>query len=338
MIAGWGLLGVSLAYVCGLFTIAWWGDRSRLYPNHARLRPIIYSLALAVYSSSWTFYGAVGSAVRDGLSYLPIYLGPMLLFVFMSPFFERLVRMAKQQNATSISDLLAARFGRSPEIAVTVTLIALTAAIPYIALQLKAISMSINVLTASSPLLGSAAWYQDSTLLVALMLALFASLFGARQVDATEHHPGMVLAVAAESVVKFVALLCVSLFAMTQLDGWQPLVETAKHMPAGVDHSISFLTQTLLSLTAIFCLPRQFQVGVVECAEVGDVRHARWWFSTYLALISLVVVPIAAAAVAAGAGSGSIAPDSFVLWLPLSAGHDWLALLAYLGGFSAATG
>jgi len=339
MISGWGLLGVSLAYVCGLFAIAWWGDRSRLYPNHARLRPIIYSLALAVYCSSWTFYGAVGSAVRDGLSYLPIYLGPMLLFVFLSPFFERLVRTAKQQNATSISDLLAARFGRSPEIAVTVTLIALTAAIPYIALQLKAIAMSINVLTASSPLLGgSTAWYQDSTLLVALMLALFASLFGARAVDATEHHPGMVLAVAAESVVKFVALLCVALFALTQLDGVQPLLDTARLMPAGVDHATSFLTQTLLSLTAIFCLPRQFQIGIVECADVGDVGRARWWFTAYLALISIVVIPIAAAAIAARAAGATFAPDSFVLWLPLTGGHDWLSLLAYLGGFSAATG
>ncbi|WP_116807127.1 hybrid sensor histidine kinase/response regulator [Steroidobacter cummioxidans] len=337
MISGWGLLVASLAYVCGLFFIAWWGDRRRLYPDHARLRPLIYSLALAVYCSSWTFYGAVGSAVRDGLSYLPIYLGPMLVFLFLLPFFERLLRMAKQQNATSISDLLAARFGRSPQIAVAVTLIALTAAIPYIALQLKAISMSIEVLSAGAPA-QTVAWYRDSALLVALMLALFSSLFGARQVDATEHHPGMVLAVAAESLVKLVALLCVAVFALTQLNGIEPLLETARQMPANVNHSVSFVTQTLLSLTAIFCLPRQFQVGVVECAEVGDVRHARWWFSTYLALISLVVVPIAAAAIAAGAGGGSIAPDSFVLWLPLSAGHEWLALLAYLGGFSAATG
>ncbi len=334
MISGWGLLVASLAYVCGLFFIAWWGDRRRFYPEHARFRPLIYSLALAVYCSSWTFYGAVGSAVRDGLGYLPIYLGPMLMFAFLLPFFQRLVRMAKQQNATSISDLLAARFGRSPQIAVAVTLIALTAAIPYIALQLKAISMSIEVLSAGVPA-QSVAWYRDSALLIALMLALFSSLFGARQVDASEHHPGMVLAVAAESVVKLVALLCVALFALTQLDGIGPLLETARQMPSGVDHSISFITQTLLSLMAIFCLPRQFQVGVVECAEVDDVRHARWWFSIYLGLISLVVVPIAAAAIAAG---GSVSPDSFVLWLPLSADQDWLALLAYLGGFSAATG
>lgn len=337
MISGWGLLVASLAYVCGLFLIAWWGDRRRFYPEQSRVRPWIYSLALAVYCSSWTFYGAVGSAVRDGLSYLPIYLGPLLLFVFLAPFFERLVRMAKQQNATSISDLLAARFGRSPQIAVTVTLIALTAAIPYIALQLKAISMSIEVLSATESV-DSVAWYRDITLLVALMLALFASLFGARQVDATEHHPGMVLAVAAESVVKLVALLCVGVFALTQLGGYEPLLQTTRHMVEGIDHPMSFVTQTLLSLTAIFCLPRQFQIGVVECADVGDVRHARWWFSAYLVLISLVVVPIAAAAMMARAGGESIAPDSFVLWLPLSGELEWLTLLAYLGGFSAATG
>lgn len=337
MISGWGLLVASLGYVCGLFFIAWWGDRRRVYPDHARLRPLIYSLALAVYCSSWTFYGAVGSAVRDGLSYLPIYLGPMLLFLFLLPFFERLVRLAKRQNATSISDLLAARFGRSQGIAVAVTLIALTSAIPYIALQLKAISMSIEVLSAGAPA-GAVAWYRDSALLVALMLAVFSSLFGARQVDATEHHPGMVLAVAAESLVKLVALIFLAIFALTQLDGIGTLVATARQMPARVDHSISFVTQALLSLGAIFCLPRQFQVGAVECADVEDVRQARWWFSLYLALICLVVVPIAAAAIAAGAGSGSVSPDSFVLWLPLSTGHDWLALLAYLGGFSAATG
>src|SRR5690606_33183913 len=161
------------------------------------------------------------------------------------------------------------RFGRSPLIAATVTLIALIAAIPYIALQLKAISMSIAVLTDAVP--GERQpWYQDSTLIVALMLALFSSLFGARQVDATEHHPGIVLAVATESVVKFIALLCVGLFAVAQLDGMQPLIDTIRKQGEVHDaqRTVSFFTQLLLSMTAIFCLPRQFQVGVVECASV----------------------------------------------------------------------
>src|SRR5262245_56998132 len=164
IIPGWVLLLSSLLYMGGLFAVAWWGDRTKLYPENPRLRPIIYSLALAVYGSSWTFYGAVGTAARDGIFYLAGYLGPLILLVFGLWFFERLVRLAKQQNATSISAFLSARFGRSRRIGVIVTLIALTAILPYIALQLTAISMSIEVLTGQPP--GASLvveWYEDST-------------------------------------------------------------------------------------------------------------------------------------------------------------------------------
>lgn len=337
MISGWGLLLASLAYVAGLFAIAWWGDRQRFYPANRRLRALIYSMALAVYCSSWTFYGAVGSAVRDGLIYLPIYLGPILLFMLAPRFIERLVRTAKQQNVTSISDLLSARFGRSPHIAVIVTLMALTAAIPYIALQLKAIAMSVAVLTANS-LCAATSWYRDGTLFVALLLALFASLFGTREVDATEHHPGIVLAVAAESVVKLLALLLVAVFSFTQLADTRELFATVQSVTSSHHHHpTTFAVQTLLALTAIFCLPRQFQIGVVECADPRDVRQARWWFTGYLLLISILVIPIAGAALAVSSRGADIVADSFVLWLPLSGGHEWLALLGFLGGFSAAT-
>jgi Na+/proline symporter/signal transduction histidine kinase len=339
MISGWGLLLVSLAYVGGLFLVAWWGDRSRFYPNNTQYRALIYSLALAVYCSSWTFYGAVGTAARTGLSYLPIYLGPMLLFLFGLPFFERMARIAKQRNATSISDLLSARFGRSQHIAVIVSIVALTAAIPYLALQLKAISMSIEVLSSPGHIGTSLTWYNDATFIVAMMLALFASLFGTREVDATEHHPGMVLAIAAESVIKLLALLLVGVFALFVIDDWQIVSNTAREFPEKVGQPTAFLTQTLLSLLAIFCLPRQFQIGVVECADVSDMRKARWWFPAYLGLISIVVLPIVAAVLSIDpATRANVNPDAFVLWLPLSGGQEWLALLAYLGGFSAATG
>ena len=339
MISGWGLLLVSLAYVGGLFLVAWWGDRTRFYPSNTQYRALIYSLALAVYCSSWTFYGAVGTAARSGLSYLPIYLGPILLFMFALPFFERMARIAKQRNATSIADLLSARFGRSQPIAIIVSIIALTAAIPYLALQLKAISMSIEVMAGPHEILENVAWYNDSTFIVAMMLALFASLFGTREVDATEHHPGMMLAIAAESVIKLLALLLVGVFALFVIDDFGTVVDTARAFPEKVEQPSTFLTQTLLSFIAIFCLPRQFQVGVVECADVSDIRRARWWFPGYLALISIVVVPIVAAVLSIDASAReNVSPDAFVLWLPLSAGHEWLALLAYLGGFSAATG
>jgi Na+/proline symporter/signal transduction histidine kinase/CheY-like chemotaxis protein len=337
-ISGWVLLGVSLLYMGGLFAIAWWGDRTKLYPDNPRFRPLIYSFALGVYGSSWTFYGAVGTAKQEGLLYIAGYVGPLVLLIFGVKFFERLVRLAKQQNATSISDLLSARFGRSRRIAVLVTVIALTAIIPYIALQLMAISMSIDVLTgqmqgASQP------WYSDTTFLIALMLAVFAILFGTRVIDATEHHPGMVLAIAAESLFKVLALLLVGVFALLTLDGPAPLVATLRQLPKDLHQPSMFLTQALTAMFAFFCLPRQFHIGVVECADVADVRKMRWWFGGYLVLLSIVVIPIVAASLPLeAAGNGAPTADAWVLWLPLSAGHDWLALLAYLGGFSAATG
>jgi Na+/proline symporter/signal transduction histidine kinase len=337
-ISGWTLLAVSLLYVGGLFAIAWWGDRSKVYPDNPRFRVLIYSFALGVYGTGWTFYGGVGTAKEDGPLYVAGYIGPVLLLIFGLKFYERLVRLAKQQNATSISDLLSARFGRSRRIAVLVTLMALTAIIPYIAVQLTAISMSIDVLTGAQPA-PSPHWYSDTTLLIALMLAVFSILFGTRVIDATEHHPGMVLAIAAESLFKLLALLLVGVFALTTLDGPKPLLETLRKLPQDMHQPSMFFTQAVTSIFAFFCLPRMFHIGVVECADVADVRRARWWFIGYLALLSIVVIPIIAASMPVeAAGRGPPTNDAWVLWLPLSAGHDWIALLAYLGGFSAATG
>jgi Na+/proline symporter/signal transduction histidine kinase/ActR/RegA family two-component response regulator len=337
-ISGWVLLLTSLVYLAGLFAVAWWGDRTRFYPHNSRYRALVYSFALGVYGSSWTFYGAVGTAKQDGLLYIAGYVGPLVLLLFGLPLFERLVRLAKQQNATSISDLLSARFGRSRRIAVLVTVIALTAIIPYIALQLVAISMSIDVLTGVTR--GTALhWYSDGMLLIALMLAAFAILFGTREVGAAEHHPGMVLAIAAESLFKLVALLLVGVFALTTLHDPGALATTLRQMPADLKQPSMFFSQALTAMFAFFCLPRQFHIGVVECADVADVRRARWWFAGYLVLLSIVVIPIVAASLPLdAAGLGAPTNDALVLWLPLSHGQAWLAVLAYLGGLSAATG
>ena len=231
-------------YMAGLFAIAWWGDRTKLYPDNPRWRPLIYSFALGVYGSSWTFYGAVGTAKQDGLLYIAGYFGPLVLLAFGIRFYERLVRLAKHQNATSISDFLSARFGRSRRIAVLVTIIALTAIIPYIALQLTAISMSIDVLTGKPP--GVAPhWYSDTTLGVALMLAVFAILFGTRGIDATEHHPGMVLAIAAESVFKLLALVVVAVFALTTLDSPEPMLTALRQLPEEFTQPSMFFAQAV---------------------------------------------------------------------------------------------
>ncbi|MFY2763857.1 NahK/ErcS family hybrid sensor histidine kinase/response regulator [Arenimonas sp. MALMAid1274] len=339
MIPGWILLLVSVGYVGLLFGVAWLGDRKPLYPGRDWLRPVVYALALAVYCSSWTFYGAVGTAAKSGPGFLPIYLGPILLFLFGWRILERLVLVAREQSTVSIADFLAARYGRAQNIAAMVTLIAVIAAIPYIALQFKAVAMSIDVMSGVPLDLQRAPW-ADPALYVALLLALFAILFGTREIDATEHHHGMILAVALESLVKLVAFVAVGVFALGHLPGSEDLLTrfraaASDFVAPGIPQG--FVAQTLLAFAAIVCLPRQFHVAVVECGDVADVRSARWLFTGYLVIICVLVLPITAAGQFVLAGTGA-SPDAYVLALPLAMDNTALALAAYVGGFSAATG
>jgi PAS domain S-box-containing protein len=333
MLSGWLLSALAVTYLGCLFGIAFYGDRHSVYPERRRLRPYIYSLALGVYCTSWTFFGAVGTAVRDGWGYLPIYLGPALVFFFALPFIKRLVEAGRAHKVTSIADFIASRFGKSRALAALVTVIAFTATIPYLALQYKAVSASVAVLTATTT--GPAPWFRDTALGVALLMSLFAVLFGARRVDATEHHEGLMLAIAFESLLKLLAFVAVGVFAILQLRG-HPFV-----LPAGLAKSSTLLNAnaletTLLAAMAIFCLPRQFQVGVVECASASDLKQARWLLPGYLGLFSAFAVPI----VALGVGTSMALPggsDSLILSLPMSFGASWLAALVFLGGLSAAT-
>lgn len=337
MIPGWLLLLVSVGYVGLLFAVAYYGDQRETTTRVPWLRPAVYSLALAVYCSSWTFYGAVGTASRTGLGFLPIYLGPLLMLAFGWRILERLVLISGEHRIVSIADFLSSRYGRAPGLAALVAAVALTAAVPYVALQYKAVAMSVAVL-ADVP--GNAGVLADPAFWVALLLAVFAILFGTRQIDATEHHRGMVLAVALESLVKLVAFVAIGAFALFHLPGTGVLPErmvqaasvvTAPGLPAG------FVAQTLLAFTAIVCLPRQFHVAVVESQDPGDLRSARWLFGAYLMVITVLVVPITLAGQALFAGSG-VSPDTYVLALPLALKQETLALFVYIGGFSAATG
>ncbi len=335
MLPGWTLLLVSLGYAALLFGVAWYGDRRALYTDRPWLRSAVYSLALAVYCSSWTFYGAVGTAVRQGVGYLPIYLGPLLLLLFGWRILERLALIAQSQNTVSIADFIASRYGRSQRLAAMVALIALVAAVPYLALQYKAVAISLGVLGGPDDPVTP---FGDPAFYVAALMALFAILFGTRTVDATEHRPGMMLAVALESLVKLVALVAVGVFAVAWLGRNElPLVDATRALVAHAPPS-SFAAQCLLAFVAIICLPRQFHVAVVECGDVRDIRRARWLFGGYLVVICLMVLPIASAGVALFGREGPVAPDSFVLALPMADNANLLALFAYIGGFSAATG
>ncbi len=333
MVSGLLLSFLAIAYLLVLFAVAFFGERKSVYPGRARLRPYIYSLALGVYCTTWTFFGAVGTAARDGWTYLPIYLGPALVFLFATPFLERLIALVRAHNITSIADLISSRFGKSPALAALVTVMALTAAVPYLALQYKAVGTGIDALTQSAT--SRAAWYADTALWVAMLMALFATLFGTRRLDATEHHEGVMLAIAFESVVKLLAFVAVGVFALAHLDGAPPLASTALAEPL---HALGgdFATTTLLAGLAIFCLPRQFLVGIVECADPADVRRARLLFVAYLAVFTVFVVPIVLAGLGAGLGERHD-PDAFILTLPLERGASALALLVFLGGLSAAT-
>ncbi|WP_198670343.1 PAS domain-containing hybrid sensor histidine kinase/response regulator [Dyella sp. C9] len=334
MIAGWLLLLVSLLYVGLLFVVAYAGDRRPLYPRQPRLRPLVYSLALAVYCSSWTFYGAVGSAARDGLGYLPIYLGPILLYVFFFGLLRRLVLVARQRNITSIADFIGARFGKSHGLGALVAIIAVIAIVPYLALQFKAVAMSYAVLGGfGTP---GAAQFGDSALWCAILLATFAILFGTRTIDATEHHHGMMLAIAVESLIKLLVFIVLAVYALHRGPG---LAATAQLPLQQLSQGVSpgFMAQTLLAFCAMFCLPRQFQIGVVECEDPRDLHRARWLFPAYMVIVSMAVLPI----VAAGLHLPSVQlgnKDAWVLTLPMAYGDRGMALLAFFGGFSAATG
>ena len=344
MLEGWAIVALAVAYVGVLFAIAWFGDRARLKGNETR--PLIYALSLAIYCTSWTFFGSVGLAAETGYNFIPVYLGPILLFLFGSRLVLRIVRLAKSQNITSVADFLASRYGKSPGVAAIATLVAVVGTLPYIALQLKAIVISTETLlggSALSPIELPHIGLLEPALVLALALAAFAILFGTRHIDATEHQDGLMLAVAAESVVKLAAFIAVGLFVLFGVfGGWSGFVETMRTssaIDASFAHSFNggtWLTTTFLSFTAILLLPRQFHVTVVENHSEREIRRASWLLPLYLIAINLFVLPIAVAGLVI-LPRGLVAPDMYVLALPMAKGSELFTALAYIGGLSAGT-
>lgn len=300
-----------------------------------------------MYCTSWTFFGNVGSAATQGWTYLPIYLGPIVALLVFAPVLRKMLVIAKQQNTTSIADFIAARYGKSQGLAALVSTIALLVVLPYIALQLKALTMSFSTLRdgAHATTLQAApdAPWADTGLYVAALMALFTILFGTRHVNPRESHQGIILAIAFESVVKLAAFLIVGLFVVYGMfNGLGDLMTQANALPSFrevFDRPLidaRFVTTSILAVTAIFCLPRQFHVAVVENTDARDLNTARWLFPLYLVLMSLFVLPLAAAGLTIF-NPGEINPDRFVLALPMEANAHWVALAGYIGGVSAGT-
>lgn len=350
MLAGWVVVAAALFYIVLLFLVATYGDRtSRSKPGFAQrftARPTLYALSLAVYCTSWTFFGSVGLAARTGWDFVGIYSGPILVFTIGYPLVRHIVAVSKTQRITSVADFISARYGKSQAVAMVATLIAVVGSVPYIALQLKAVSSSLaaTVLQSKSgqaadltlPIIG------DIALLVAIAMALFAILFGTRHSDATEHQEGLMLAIATESLVKLIAFVSIGVFVLTVLfDSPAALIQAAADA-GGIlplyDGALNWgqlAVFTLLSSMAVLLLPRQFHVTVVENNNSSELKRAVWLFPLYLVAINLFVVPIAIA------GRLTLGPDVsgdlFVVALPLATESVGFAIIAFIGGLSAAT-
>ena len=341
MLHDWGVIAAAFGYIGFLFLVASYGDR--LSPTQrGRASALIYPLSLAIYCTSWTFFGSVGFATRTSVDFLAIYIGPVLMIALCTPLLRRVIQLAKSQNITSIADFIGARYGKSQAVAATVALIAIIGSVPYIALQLKAVASSLETILSEDQAFSSIPIIGDIALIVTLAMAAFAVLFGTRQTDATEHQHGLMLAVATESIVKLVAFITAGAFVTFWMFGPVELVERAMKTPEAVrainyTPSIgNFLIMVLLSFCAIMLLPRQFHVSVVENSSDAEVGRARWLFPLYLVAINLFVIPIALAGLITFP-FGAVQSDMYVLALPMEGNAPLLSVAVFVGGLSAAT-
>ncbi|MBT6546424.1 MAG: sodium:solute symporter, partial [Rhodobacteraceae bacterium] len=333
------LVLVCLSYVVLLFLVAFAAERAALRGRGAWMsQPLVYTLSLSVYCTAWTFYGAVGNAARSGLEYLTIYLGPTIVMVGWWWVLRKLVRIGRSQRITSVADLISSRFGKSNLLAVCVTLLAVIGTTPYIALQLQSVTLSFAAFAEAGGLDARVAGSNATAIWVASGLTLFTIVFGTRNLDVNERHYGVVMAIAVEAVVKLCALLAVGIFVVWGVSGG--VSETLQRIDASAIgtaeiHGGRWAALTFLSGAAFLCLPRMFQVLVVENEDESHLQTASWAFPVYVMLISLFVIPIAVVGLQTLPEGSN--PDLFVLTVPLSQGRDGLAILSFLGGFSSAT-
>jgi Na+/proline symporter/nitrogen-specific signal transduction histidine kinase len=343
---------VSFAYVGLLFAIAYYGDKRADAGRSIIANPYIYALSLAVYCTSWTFYGSVGRAATSGIGFLPIYLGPTLMAALWWYVMLKIIRVSKANRITSIADFIASRYGKSQMLGGLVTVILVIGIIPYISLQLKAISNTFFTIlhypeVVMPSKLEAPLFVGDNTFYIAMLLAAFTILFGTRHLDATERHEGLVAAVAFESLVKLLAFIAVGVFVTYWMyDGFGDIFARAARVPElrplltfgdAVGSYTTWASLMLVSMAAIMFLPRQWQVTVVENVDERHLATAIWLFPLYLFAINIFVLPIALGGLL-HFPAGTVDADTFVLTLPIAEQWPWLALFAFIGGLSAATG
>jgi Na+/proline symporter/nitrogen-specific signal transduction histidine kinase len=352
MLQGWVVVLASFAYLGLLFAIAYFADQRADRGRSVIANPYIYSLSLAVYATAWTFYGSVGRAAGDGVGFLPIYIGPTLMIALWWVVVRKIMRISKANRITSLADFIASRYGKSALLGGVVTIIAVIGILPYISLQLKAVSNSFTIVMQYPDIVmpakvGALPILQDTALWVALTLAIFTIAFGTRHL-AAEHHEGMVAAIAFESLVKLVAFVAVGIFVTFGIyGGFGDVFARARADPAlapmltpleGVAGSYaSWVWLTILSMFAIMFLPRQFQMTVIENKDEKHLNTAIWLFPAYMLAINIFVLPIAFGGRLHFPGGG-VDADTYVLTLPMAEHQELVALLVFIGGLSAATG
>ncbi|AXR07811.1 PAS domain-containing hybrid sensor histidine kinase/response regulator [Salinimonas sediminis] len=330
MTFGW--IALALFYLVGLFYIARWGDRNSPTARWLTSHPAIYSLALAIYCTAWTFFGSVGQASRYSWAYLPILLGPILVYLFGYRFIYKMTLVSKKQHITTVADFIASRYGKRQGVALLVTLIALLATIPYIALQLKAVGSTFQLLTRQP----------DSHMIIivaTIFIAVFAIYFGTKQTDVTEYRRGLMLAISFESSIKLLALILVAIVGYSAWydDGYPALTETF-FSPSALQQfgSFSFIAQTIMAAAAVICLPRQFHVAIVDNLSLGHIKTARWLFPLYLTVLA-TVIPVIAVAGNILFENSAVEPDTYVLSMAIYSQSLLLQVIVFIGGLSAAT-
>jgi len=335
MFANWLLVIISIGYISLLFLIAYLGGKYR-HKLAAKHHTIIYALSLGVYCTSWGFLGTSAQAANNNFTYFSIYLAPILLFIFAWPFIQRIMKTSLQLKITSIADLLSARFGKSQNLAILITIVALIGTMPYIALQLKAIVYSYKILQENQDL---PIWQLG--LIVSIILAGFTIIFGIRTIDITERHPGVMIAIAFESLVKLIAFLLVGLFVSfyiydSPIEIWQLSKEyTSLTQQFELKNIFSMVGMLIIVMSAFLCLPRQFQVLFVEVKNQQHSKLGRWVLPFYILVFAFFAAPLG---LAGNLLYGSSLPtDYYVLFLPAFNGQMWLSLFSFLGAVSAAS-
>lgn len=341
---------ISILYVLFLFFIAYYAEEKSYAGKSIVNNPYIYALSLGVYCTAWTFYGSVGRAATTGLGFLPIYLGPTLIAPFWFLILHKIILISKQQRITSIADFISSRYGKSTNLGILATLIAVLGVIPYISIQLKAISFSYDILATQEDFVGrwfdNSTFYRDKTLFITIILSVFTILFGSRKLDPNERHEGLVASIAFESVFKLAAFLAIGIYVTYGIyNGFGSLYTAALNnediqatllLETTGNNSTSWFWLIILSMSAVLFLPRQFHMAVVENTNPNFVKKASWLFPLYLFLICLFVIPIALGGLLEFSQT-NIEPDSFVLNLPIANNKNILALFVFIGGLSAAS-